>query len=35
MILETQPKTFVIAIKGHSVSENQLQECLDTTSVEA
>jgi hypothetical protein len=28
MILETQPKTFVIAIKGHSVSESQLQDCL-------
>jgi hypothetical protein len=28
MILTTQPKTFVIAIKGHSVSENQLQDCL-------
>jgi hypothetical protein len=30
MILETQPKTFVIAIKGHSVSENQLQDCLSS-----
>jgi len=28
MILETQPKTFVIAIKGHPVSESQLQDCL-------
>ena len=28
MILATQPKTFVIAIKGHAVSENQLQDCL-------
>ena len=28
MILTTQPKTFVIAIKGHFVSENQLQDCL-------
>ena len=30
MILETQPKTFVIAIKGHPVSESQLQACLDS-----
>jgi glycosyl transferase family 25 len=30
MILETQPKTFVIAIKGHPVSERQLQDCLDS-----
>lgn len=30
MILEKQPKTFVIAIKGHSVSEKQLQDCLDS-----
>jgi hypothetical protein len=28
MILKTQPKTFVIAIKGHSVSEAQLNDCL-------
>jgi hypothetical protein len=28
MILEKQPKTFVIAIKGHPVSERQLQDCL-------
>jgi glycosyl transferase family 25 len=28
MILKKQPKTFVIAIKGHSVSANQLQDCL-------
>jgi len=28
MILEQQPKTFVIAIKGHSVSEAQLNDCL-------
>lgn len=28
MILEKQPKTFVIAIKGHPVSESQLQDCL-------
>jgi glycosyl transferase family 25 len=30
MILKTQPKTFVIAIKGHPVSERQLQDCLDS-----
>jgi hypothetical protein len=30
MILETQPKTFVIAIKGHSVSESQLRDCLNS-----
>lgn len=30
MILEKQPKTFVIAIKGHPVSERQLLECLST-----
>lgn len=30
MILEKQPKTFVIAVKGHSVSESQLQDCLDS-----
>jgi hypothetical protein len=30
MILETQPKTFVIAIKGHPVSESQLQDCLSS-----
>ena len=28
MILEKQPKTFVIALKGHEVSESQLQDCL-------
>jgi hypothetical protein len=28
MILTTQPKTFVIAIKGHSISESQLKDCL-------
>lgn len=28
MILKSQPKTFVIAIKGHSVSEQQLKDCL-------
>ena len=28
MILTTQPKTFVIAIKGHAISEAQLQDCL-------
>lgn len=30
MILEKQPRTFVIAIKGHPVSEQQLQDCLET-----
>ena len=30
MILEKQPKTFVIAIKGHPVSELQLRDCLDS-----
>jgi hypothetical protein len=30
MILETQPKTFVIAIKDHPVSESQLQDCLSS-----
>ena len=30
MILEQQPKTFVIAIKGHSVSEAQLNDCLSS-----
>jgi hypothetical protein len=30
MILETQPKTFVIAIKGHPISEAQLKDCLDS-----
>lgn len=28
MILETQPLTFVIALKDHPVSESQLQDCL-------
>jgi GR25 family glycosyltransferase involved in LPS biosynthesis len=28
MILDKQPKTFVIAIKGHPVSESQLKDCL-------
>jgi GR25 family glycosyltransferase involved in LPS biosynthesis len=28
MILKKQPKTFVIAIKGHAVSEAQLKDCL-------
>lgn len=28
MILKKQPKTFVIAIKGHAVSESLLQDCL-------
>lgn len=30
MILETQPKTFVIALKGHAISEKQLQDCLSS-----
>jgi hypothetical protein len=30
MILETQPKAFVIAIKGNLISEAQLQDCLDS-----
>ena len=30
MILETQPKTFVIAIKDHPVSESQLRDCLES-----
>lgn len=30
MILQAQPKTFVIAIKGHAISEAQLQDCLDS-----
>jgi GR25 family glycosyltransferase involved in LPS biosynthesis len=30
MILEEQPKTFVIAIKGHTVSETQLSQCIDS-----
>lgn len=30
MILEIQPKTFVIAIKDHPVSESQLRDCLDS-----
>jgi hypothetical protein len=30
MILKTQPKAFVIAIKGHPVSETQLKDCLDS-----
>ena len=30
MILHTQPKTFVIAVKGHSVSEQQLTDCLSS-----
>jgi GR25 family glycosyltransferase involved in LPS biosynthesis len=30
MILHTQPKTFVIAIKGHTISEQQLEDCLDS-----
>jgi GR25 family glycosyltransferase involved in LPS biosynthesis len=28
MILDKQPKTFVIALKNHSISESQLQDCL-------
>jgi hypothetical protein len=28
MILQIQPKTFVIAIKGHAISEAQLKDCL-------
>jgi len=28
MILEKQPKTFVIAVKDHPVSESQLRDCL-------
>jgi len=28
MILETQPKTFVIALKDHPISESQLADCL-------
>ena len=28
MILKTQPKTFVIALKDHPVSESQLADCL-------
>lgn len=30
MKLFKQPKTFVIAIKGHAISEQQLTECLDS-----
>lgn len=30
MILKTQPKTFVIAIKDHPVSERQLNDCLNS-----
>lgn len=30
MILSLQPKAFVIAIKGHSISEQQLQDCLSS-----
>jgi len=30
MILEKQPRAFVIAIKNHAVSEIQLQDCLDS-----
>lgn len=30
MILEKQPKAFVIAIKGHAISEAQLKDCLDS-----
>lgn len=30
MILRKQPKTFVIAIKDHPISEKQLQDCLDS-----
>jgi hypothetical protein len=30
MILEKQPKTFVIALQGHKISEKQLNECLDS-----
>jgi len=30
MILENQPKTFVIALKDHPVSESQLQDCLNS-----
>jgi hypothetical protein len=30
MILENQPKTFVIALKGHPVSEAQLKDCLSS-----
>jgi hypothetical protein len=30
MILLSQPKTFVIALKGHLVSEKQLQDCLES-----
>lgn len=30
MILHTQPKTFVIAIKNHAVSEQQLHDCLNS-----
>lgn len=33
MILNKQPKTFVIALKGHSISEKQLQECLDSANL--
>jgi hypothetical protein len=30
MILEKQPRAFVIAIKGHLISEQQLAQCLDS-----
>jgi glycosyl transferase family 25 len=30
MILEKQPKTFVIALKDHPVSKAQLRDCLDS-----
>ncbi len=30
MILNDQPKTFVIALKNHSISEKQLSDCLES-----
>lgn len=30
MILENQPKAFVIAVKDHPISESQLRDCLDS-----
>ena len=31
MILSNQPKTFVIALKNHPISEQQLKDCLDSS----
>jgi GR25 family glycosyltransferase involved in LPS biosynthesis len=33
MLINSQPRTFVIALKDHAISEEQLQDCLRSASM--